>query len=111
MPAGCTLTLQIYQLHRDPNHWPNPTKFDPDRFLPEIAKDRHPYSYIPFSGGPRNCIGQKYAMLEAKIVLTEILRKWKVKSRDTHENVKAYNAIILRPHEGVFLNLSPRNHT
>ncbi|XP_044004041.1 cytochrome P450 4C1-like [Aphidius gifuensis] len=78
VPAGCNLTLHINQIHMDPNLWPNPTKFDPDRFLPENSINRNPYAYIPFSAGPRNCIGQKYAQLEAKMVLTEILRKWKV---------------------------------
>ncbi|XP_011307511.1 cytochrome P450 4C1 [Fopius arisanus] len=109
VPGGCTLAVQIYQLHRDPRHWPNPTHFDPDRFLPDRAKDRHPYSYIPFSGGLRNCIGQKFAVLEAKILLTEILRKWKVKSLQNHENIKYRSAIILRPHEGIFMNFYPRH--
>ncbi|XP_011307498.1 cytochrome P450 4C1 [Fopius arisanus] len=108
IPSGCTVMMQIYQLHRDPRHWPNPSHFDPDRFLPENSKGRHPFSYVPFSGGIRNCIGQRFAIMEIKIVLTEILRKWRVKSRDNHENIKKYNALILRPHEGIFLNLYPR---
>ncbi|XP_015118985.1 cytochrome P450 4C1 [Diachasma alloeum] len=110
-PPGCTLALQIYNIHRDPNHWLNPEQFDPDRFLPENSRGRHPYSWIPFSGGLRNCIGQKFALLEAKIVLAEILRKWRVKSRENHDNIKLYNDIILRPHEGIFMNFYPRSLT
>ncbi|KAF7994830.1 hypothetical protein HCN44_004302 [Aphidius gifuensis] len=106
VPAGCNLNLHIYQLHLDPDIWPNPKKFDPDRFLD--SNKRHPYAYVPFSAGPRNCIGQKYAQLEAKMVLTEILRKWKVKSRDTHETMKSYTAVILRPCEGLYLKFEDR---
>ncbi|XP_011706271.1 PREDICTED: cytochrome P450 4C1-like, partial [Wasmannia auropunctata] len=56
LPAWTNVHLHIYGVHRDPNFWPNPEVFDPDRFLPEKIQNRHPYSYLPFSAGPRNCI-------------------------------------------------------
>lgn len=58
IPSGTNVLLNIYGVHRDPNFWPNPDIFDPDRFLPERIQNRHPYSYIPFSAGLRNCIGK-----------------------------------------------------
>jgi len=57
IPAGITIYIQKYSLHRHPECYPNPEEFNPDNFLPERVRERHPYAYIPFSAGPRNCIG------------------------------------------------------
>jgi len=57
VPSGTLVYISIHDIHRDSNFWPNPDVFDPDRFLSEKIQNRHPYSYLPFSAGPRNCIG------------------------------------------------------
>ncbi|XP_029156076.1 cytochrome P450 4C1-like isoform X1 [Nylanderia fulva] len=108
LPKGATVSIQIAFMHRNPQIWPDSTKFDPDRFLPENSKHRHPYAYIPFSAGPRNCIGKRFALLEEKIILTAILRKWRLKSVKATEAVQYETSIILRPCEKIFIHFTPK---
>lgn len=73
VPAGTVFNIFIYDIHHNPDVHTNPDKFDPDRFTEENISARHHFSYLPFSAGSRNCIGQKYAMLEMKTILATIL--------------------------------------
>ncbi|KAL0132787.1 hypothetical protein PUN28_000482 [Cardiocondyla obscurior] len=109
LPKGALVTIAIQLAHQNPEVWPDPLKFDPDRFLPENSKLRNPYAYVPFSAGPRNCIGQRFAQLEEKIVLSAILRKWRVKSVKTFDTIKYGGSVILRPSESVLMYLIPKN--
>lgn len=78
IPKGAEVSIFVYMLHRDPKVWPDPEKFDPERFSQEASKNRNPYAYVPFSAGPRNCIGQKFAMLEMKATISKVVRKYKL---------------------------------
>ncbi|KAK0082684.1 hypothetical protein PV325_010025 [Microctonus aethiopoides] len=76
LPKGSSVIIPLIELHRRADLWTNPFEFDPDRFLPDEVAKRHPYSYIPFSAGPRNCIGSQFAMMSMKILLSTVLRKY-----------------------------------
>lgn len=58
LPAGATVVIGTFRIHRNPKYYKNPNVFDPDNFLPEKTQDRHYYSYVPFSAGPRSCVGE-----------------------------------------------------
>ncbi|KAI2474284.1 hypothetical protein C4B38_000352, partial [Diabrotica virgifera virgifera] len=88
IPKNSTVLIFIYDLHHNAAVWEDPERFDPDRFLPENIAKRHPFAYLPFSAGGRNCIGQKFAMLEIKAVLCGILRKFKLEAVDKREDIK-----------------------
>ncbi|KAL1509578.1 hypothetical protein ABEB36_004290 [Hypothenemus hampei] len=86
LKVGNVLWLPIFGLHRDPKYFPNPEVFDPERFSDENRDQIIPYSYIPFGVGPRNCIGSRFAILESKVLLYNLLLNFEIVSTKKTEN-------------------------
>lgn len=77
IPKGTLIMISSSALHNDERFFANPSKFDPERFNEENIKDRHPFAYIPFSEGPRICIGSRFGIMQTKIALVKLLNKYK----------------------------------
>lgn len=108
VPEGATCMIFTHVLHNNPKYYPKPEIFDPDRFLPEESIKRHPFAYIPFSAGPRNCIGQKFAQMEVKIILAKVIRNFHIKTSDHRDKLAIVGELVLRSRFGLKVKLTPR---
>ncbi|XP_062557040.1 cytochrome P450 4c21-like [Armigeres subalbatus] len=89
IPAGNTLTFSFFALHRREDMWgPDAEKFDPENFTPERCEKRHPYAFMPFSSGSRNCIGGRYAMISMKVMIVHVVRNFLLKTELKHADLK-----------------------
>ena len=111
MPKGTQLVIDAHSLHTNPEYWDEPMKFNPDRFAEEKFAKRNPYCYVPFSAGPRNCIGQKFAMMEEKILLYHVMLKYKVVSVQKEGDVAECFEIIHKSENGLMVKLEHRSRT
>jgi cytochrome P450 len=102
-----TVFINIYGMHRRAKYFPNPERFDPDRFRPESEKDMVRSSYLPFGGGPRVCIGNQFALLEGQIVLAALAQRVTFEAASTRE-IQTEPLITLRPKDGVPLPVRRR---
>ncbi|KAM7346802.1 putative cytochrome P450 4d14 isoform 2-T2 [Cochliomyia hominivorax] len=107
IPAKTNLSLSLFMVLRDPDYFPQPDDFMPERFESESMQKIHPFAYTPFSAGPRNCIGQKFAMLEMKSTLSKMLRHFEL--LPLGPDVKPVINLILRSTTGIHIGLRPRD--
>ncbi|XP_046999653.1 cytochrome P450 4V2-like [Schistocerca americana] len=109
LPAGSSAVVCTLFLHRDPAIWDEPHTFRPDRFLPEACKERHPFAYLPFGGGPRSCIGSKYAQMQMRAVLSKVLPAFRVTTTATREDLEDLKmGMVITPKNGFNLRYEPR---
>jgi len=105
VPAGTRVMLSSWVTHRHPDFWPDPDRFDPSRFTGQ--HDRPRYAYFPFGGGPRSCIGEHFALLEATVLLRTLLARYRVESLD--QRLRLAPMVTLRPASQVRAVLKPRS--
>jgi cytochrome P450 len=106
IPAGADVVVAPWVVHRHPDFWDQPQRFDPHRFIPEREKARHRYAWFPFGGGPRGCIGQHFSMLESVIALAMLVRDFDFATPPGEP--RHTNHITLRPVGGVFSQVTAR---
>lgn len=109
IPSGTNLLVSPFITHRLPHIFPDPSKFDPERFSQENLKKMHPFSFIPFSAGPRNCIGYKFAYLEMKTIVAKLIKNYQFSLQPDCEEVFVKYRVTLRARGGIWLNIKPRN--
>ncbi|XP_032675659.1 cytochrome P450 4V2-like isoform X2 [Odontomachus brunneus] len=110
LPKGAEVLIAVLDMHRNEKYWPKALTFDPDRFLPENMANIHPNSYIPFSYGPRNCLGMKYAMVSMKAFTATLLRTFilKVNKRVKIEEIKVKVTTVLTPVNSLKVRIEKR---
>ena len=105
IPAGTQVLVSPWATHRDPRFWDDPEAFDPDRFTPERSAGRPLFAYFPFGGGPRICIGNAFAMMEAQLLLAQISQRFRLELAPGAHVVEE-RGVTLRP--GPTLPMRPR---
>jgi cytochrome P450 len=107
VPAGSLVLLSQYVAHRDPRYFPDPTRFDPERWTPEARESRPQYSYFPFGGGPRRCIGEGFAWMEGILLIATLAQRFSLRLVANHP-VELKPVITLRPKHGMRMSVSGR---
>ena len=107
VPAGSLVLLSQYVMHRDSRYYPDPTRFDPERWTPLARESRPQYAYFPFGGGTRRCIGEGFAWMEGILLIATLARHWRLRLVPDHP-VELQPVITLRPKHGMRMTVSRR---
>ena len=108
VPAGSLVFIIPFVVHRRPQLWPDPERFDPERFTADRVAARPKFAYLPFGGGPRQCIGNQFAMVEASLILAMIAQRYQVQLTPG-QHIAADPLITLRPKPGIRVRLAARS--
>jgi cytochrome P450 len=100
IPAGSVVAISPYITHRHPRHWERPEEFDPDRFDPRTAASHDPFTYLPFGGGPRRCIGHNLALMEAQLIISTVAQRYRLRLVPG-TRVEPERLFVLRPRSGL----------
>jgi cytochrome P450 len=109
LPRGWLAFVIPYVLHRLPAFWPDPDVFEPERFLPDRSADRPKFAYIPFGAGPRQCIGNQFALIETQLSVATIAQSYRLHLQPRHR-VDPWPLITLRPRFGMPMTIERRRH-
>lgn len=107
IPKGATVMIPVYYLHRHPEFWSEPERFDPERWLEGRGEPRHPFAYLPFGLGGRRCVGEDFALLELRAILARLLQHFRIEIEASHPII-ARPQLTLKPAYGVRLRIEPR---
>jgi cytochrome P450 len=112
IPSGSVIIMSQYLLHHDARYFSDPEKFIPERWSPKFKASMPRFSYFPFGGGPRSCIGEPLAWVEGIIVLANIINNWKITLEEKDiANIKLQPLVTLRPKNGIRMKISKRSDT
>ncbi|CAD7683939.1 unnamed protein product [Nyctereutes procyonoides] len=110
IPKGTVVMVPTFTLHQDPDIWPEPEKFQPERFSKKNKDSINPYTYLPFGTGPRNCLGMRFAIMNMKLALIKVLQNFSFKPcKETQIPLKLSSQGLIRPEESIVLNVEPRD--
>uniref|UniRef100_A0A8D1EY95 Cytochrome P450 3A n=2 Tax=Sus scrofa TaxID=9823 RepID=A0A8D1EY95_PIG len=112
VPKGTVMMVPVFSIHRDPELWPEPEEFRPERFSKKNKDTINPYTYLPFGTGPRNCIGMRFALMNMKLALVRVLQNFSFKPcKETQTPLKLSSQGLIQPEKPILLKVVPRDGT